>query len=323
LIVVLQRACIVAICLFALGADIGAGRSAQSAAGGQAIRKVQPVTPPAFDAHPRIALFAPGRAEYERAARDPAFVMERLTYRSDGLDVFAYLYRPTAPPPTGTTLPVVVFNRGSYVRDDFSYELLLLANRMARQGYLIVAPMLRGSGGAGGQDEMGGADLHDLFNILPVVAEIPFADARRVFLYGESRGGIMSLLAARDGFPARAIAVWGAITDMRSYMEANPAVRKLGQTIWPDYEKNESAILKSRSAIEWPERINVPVLIMNGGADTDVPPLHALQLASALNRLSKPFELKIFHGERHIPTARAAERDEEVMRWFRRFDLVN
>ena len=85
-----------------------------------------------------------------------AFVMERVTYRSDDLDVYAYLYLPVAPP-KDKKLPVVVFNRGSYVRDDFSYEVLMLANRLAHQGYLVIAPMLRGSGGARGHDEMGGA----------------------------------------------------------------------------------------------------------------------------------------------------------------------
>ena len=54
----------------------------------------------------------------QQAVGDQAFVMERVTYRSDDLDVFAYLYRPAAPP-TGKKLPVVVFNRGSYVRRRF------------------------------------------------------------------------------------------------------------------------------------------------------------------------------------------------------------
>ncbi|MEO8055490.1 MAG: hypothetical protein ABI768_10055 [Acidobacteriota bacterium] len=91
-----------------------------------------------------------------------------MTYRSDDLQVFAYLYRPREPQ-KGRRLPVVVFNRGSYVRDDFAPEVLMPGNRLGRQGFLVVAPMLRGSGGAAGHDEMGGADLHDLFNVLAVI----------------------------------------------------------------------------------------------------------------------------------------------------------
>lgn len=283
-----------------------------------AIRDVQPVTFPAYNTYPRMELYA-SPEEYARAIGDRAFVMERVTYPSDGLDVYAYLYRPVSPP-RNPILPVIVYNRGSYVRDDFSPEVLMLANRFARQGFVVVAPMLRGSGGAPGRDEIGGADLHDVFNIVPVISQIPYADPTRLFLYGESRGGTMSLLAARDGFPARAIAVWGAITDLGNYLAEDSAMRRLAPTIWPDFADNETSILESRSAVRWPEKINVPVLLMNGGADTRVSPLHAIQFAAALSRLGKQYELKIFHGENHIATRRAPERDEDAVRWFRRFD---
>jgi len=283
------------------------------------IRNVRPVTFPAYNAYRGIARYAPTPAEYARAVGDRAFVMERVTYRSDDLEVYAYLYRPAAPP-KGKRLPVVVFNRGSYVRDDFSPEVLMLGNRLARQGYVVVAPMLRGSGGAQGRDEMGGADLHDLMNIVAVIKELPYADPTRLFLYGESRGGIMSLLAAKHDFPARAIAVYGTITDFRSFLADHSPARQVASSIWPGFPANEAEIVESRSAMRWPEKINSPVLLMNGGADSDVSPMQAIQLASALEKLGKRYELKIFYGEKHVLTGRAEERDEETVRWFRRFD---
>jgi dipeptidyl aminopeptidase/acylaminoacyl peptidase len=59
---------------------------------------------------------------------------------------------------------------------------------------------------------------------------------------------------------------------------------------------------------------------MNGGADSQVSPLHALRLATALQNLGKNYELKIFFGANHSIVSRAEERDEEAARWFRRFD---
>jgi dipeptidyl aminopeptidase/acylaminoacyl peptidase len=312
----LEWACRVGI--LALGGPLLAAAEPPSAAT-PAIREVRPVVLPAYDAYPRIALYAPTPAEYAQAVGDRDFVMEKVTYRSDELDVYAYLYRP-ASPPKDRRLPVVVFNRGSYVRDDFSPEVLMLGNRLAREGYLVVAPMLRGSGGAQGHDELGGADLHDLFNVVAVVREIPYADPTRLFLYGQSRGGIMSLLAVKHGFPARAAAVFGAVTDLASYLSADRPDRRLAATIWPGFPANEAEIFESRSAIRWPERIDVPVLLMNGGADPQVSPLHAIELAAALQKLGKRYELKIFYGDNHMLTARARERDEDAVRWFRRFD---
>ena len=306
---------ILAVCVWGLSSLTFARQVATT----PAILDVRPVTLPPFTASRRIALFARTPEEYAQAVGDRAFVMERVTYRSDELEVYAYLYRPVAPP-KDKKLPVVVFNRGSYVRDDFSYEVLMLANRLAHQGYLVIAPMLRGSGGARGHDEMGGADLHDLMNVVAVIKEIAYADATRLFLYGESRGAIMSLLAAKHGFPARAMAVWGAITDLGPVLAEDGPERKLGPTIWPGFPGNEAEIVESRSAIRWPEKINIPVLLMNGGADSQVSPLNAIQLASALEQLDKPYELKIFYGEEHVSPARARERDEDAIEWFRRFD---
>lgn len=59
----------------------------------------------------------------------------------------------------------------------------------------------------------------------------------------------------------------------------------------------------------------------NGGNDGDVSPSNAIQLAAALEKLGKPYELKVFYGEKHVLTGRAAERDEDAANWFRRFDV--
>lgn len=284
-----------------------------------AILDVRPVVFPAYGSYKGIERYAPTPAEYAAAVADRRFVMERLTYRSDGLDVYAYLYRPVRPP-RNAKMPVVVFNRGSYVRDAFLPEVLMPGRRLAEQGYLVIAPLLRGSGGAAGHDEMGGADLNDVLNVVSVVKALPYADPDRLFLYGESRGGIMCLLAAKNGFPARAMAVYGAITDLGRFLAQGGSARTLAATIWPGFPANEAEIVESRSAVRWPEKIAVPVLIMNGGDDDGVSPVHALELAAALEKVRRPYELKIFHGEKHVLGGRARERDEDAVRWFRRFD---
>ena len=161
---------------------------------------------------------------YERARTDPRFQMLRVTYRSDGLPVVAFIYRPSA---AGDKRPVVVYNRGSYIRQNAARELLVPFHRLAEAGFLVVAPMYRGSEGAPGRDEMGGADLADLMNIQPVIASLPYADSSSMFLYGESRGGMMTLQALRDGFPARAAATVGTFTDLDQYTKEDPNVEAL------------------------------------------------------------------------------------------------
>ena len=52
------------------------------------------------------------KEEYERAIRDTNFEFQRLKYMSDGLKVTAYLYKPTRV--SGSKLPAIIFNRGSF-----------------------------------------------------------------------------------------------------------------------------------------------------------------------------------------------------------------
>ena len=58
------------------------------------------------------------------------------------------------------------------MRQNAARELLVPFHRLADAGFVIVAPMYRGSEGAPGRDEMGGADLADLMNVRPVIASM-------------------------------------------------------------------------------------------------------------------------------------------------------
>jgi dipeptidyl aminopeptidase/acylaminoacyl peptidase len=255
-----------------------------------------------------------GEDEYERARRDGRFEMVRLTYLSDRLPVAAFVYRPT----TSSVRPVVVYNRGSYVRQNAAPELLVTFHRLADAGFLVVAPMYRGSEGAPGRDELGGADLADLMNIRAVVAALPYADSASVFLYGESRGGMMTLQALRDGFRVRAAAVFGTFTNLERLLREDPRSAEASRAVFPDYEVNLTAIAERRSALGWADRISAPLLIMHGGADPQVDPGHSLELAALLQRHRMPYELLVVAGAGHTLQPFEADRDERAIRWFRR-----
>ena len=77
---------------------------------------LQPFDIPAYQSTKGIELYA-SRDEYEAATRDSRFRLEKLAYRSANLRVFAYLYSPVQP---SGKRPAVIFNRGSFVRDEFA-----------------------------------------------------------------------------------------------------------------------------------------------------------------------------------------------------------
>jgi dipeptidyl aminopeptidase/acylaminoacyl peptidase len=264
---------------------------------------------------PLIHLYA-AEPDYEKARADTGFVMERLVYASDALEVVALLYRAKE---SRNPQPAIVFNRGSYIRQDTAAEYLVSFHRLARAGYSILAPMYRGSEGAGGEDQMGGDDLNDLMRIVDLSGELPSIDGRRLFLLGESRGGMMVLQAIRQGFPARAAAVYGAPTDFHRLFSDDPErYDPIADKLWPGWRTRADEILGRRSAVTWAEQIDMPVLIMHGGNDQSMPVTQSLALAGRLQELKKVYSLHIFGYDNHVISGNAAERDAEVVAWFRR-----
>jgi dipeptidyl aminopeptidase/acylaminoacyl peptidase len=259
------------------------------------------------------------KEEYERAIRDTNFEFQRLKYMSDGLKVTAYLYKPTRV--NGSKLPAIIFNRGSFILGDIAPELVSLFHRLASEGFVVLAPMYRQSDAGEGRDEMGGGDVNDLMNSAALAKSLEFIDTNNLFLYGESRGGVMTYLAIKKNFPANAAAVYGAFTDMEALIKDNPEMYRpqfLNQ-IWADFDSRKDEIFRSRSAIFWPESLTIPLLIMHGGADRGLNPSQSLTIAQKLQSLGKTYELIIYAGDGHRLARNQEDRDRRAVAWFRKY----
>lgn len=275
------------------------------------------VTLPPYEHIPSIEMYY-DKQEYDSALADKLVGIDRITYYSDGLKVIAYLSYPLDG--GHKSYPVIIFNRGSGIRNDIAQVHAPLFKKLVHAGFVVLAPALRGSEGGEGTDEIGGDDIYDILNTLPLLKQMAIADTSRMFMLGESRGGIMTYLALRKKFPVGAAAVIGSITDMSMYLEGRPWAEKFFQEHYPAYADKKDSILQSRSAVFWAEDVTVPLLIMNGQADPQVAPAHALQMADKLAALNKDFQLIILQQGNHILSGPHTERrDREVIDWFKKF----
>ena len=258
--------------------------------------------------------------EYEAGRRDPRFELRRWKYRSDSLTVVAYAYR-RKPAPGGQRVrrPAVIYCRGSYLQDGLSPAAVPLLHRLGEAGFFAVAPQYRGSEGGEGRDEMGGRDVRDVTALVEILARDPAIDPARIYLYGESRGGMMAYQAVRDGARVRAIATVGAFTDMDSLLERDPGSLKAAPQIWPDWPANREAIAQRRSAVRWVGKIRVPTLVLVGQYDTRVIPAEEERFAAALKKQGTPVEFHMIENASHAIGERSVTRDSLVVDWFRRY----
>jgi dipeptidyl aminopeptidase/acylaminoacyl peptidase len=143
-------------------------------------------------------------------------------------------------------------------------------------------------------------------------------DTTRLFVYGESRGGMMTYQALRRGAPVRAAATVGGFTDLAAMVDADTNVLAMAPQIWPDYDIHRERLSEQRSVVRWSDELKTPLLLLHGGADRQVSPAQALALAQRLQALGRTYELQVWAGGSHSLGDRSRERDQAVIVWFRR-----
>ena len=247
-------------------------------------------------------------------------VVERITYLSDGLRVNGYLVAPTS----GDSLPAVIYNRGG--NRDFGAlteaRAAVTLAPLAACGYVVVASQYRGVAGGEGQEEFGGADVHDVLNLLPLLDDHPQVDSARIGMFGWSRGGLMTYIALAQTDRIRAAVIGGGASDMASGIVARPEMETnvLAELV-PNWATEREAALEARSPVRWADRLHkaTPILLLHGTADWRVSPTEAFDMARALYDARHPMRLMLFEGGDHGLTEYRAEVFEAVTEWLDRY----
>ena len=170
----------------------------------------------------------------------------KIKYLSDGLKISGFIYKPKDT--TGKPFPLVIWNHGMIGEGSKigieNYNDIYDMYRIASAGFVVLASQYRGIDGSEGKDEVAGADLNDVLSLFPLARLLGYVDMDRVFMWGLSRGGLMTLQAIRKGAPIKAAVVVGAPTDTVARLHA-PDGERFFKTVWPDFEtrKEEHAIL--------------------------------------------------------------------------------
>ncbi|MEX0933977.1 MAG: prolyl oligopeptidase family serine peptidase [Candidatus Paceibacterota bacterium] len=203
-------------------------------------------------------------------------------------------------------LPVIIWNRGGYGEHYAIQKKWLFYGtiaQFAKAGYLVLASQYSGNAGSEGVDEFGGNELEDILVFKKLVRECPFADEKKIFMYGESRGGMMTYLALKKARFIRAAVSVAGISDVREKIFKFPLSKK---------ERRE------RSAVCFAEKFptTTPLLLMHGTGDTSVPASQSLTLSEKLLRHKKPFELHVFRGDDHFLSHNKTEKVRLSLLWF-------
>ncbi|MFN2596280.1 MAG: alpha/beta hydrolase family protein [Pyrinomonadaceae bacterium] len=257
-----------------------------------------------------------GKEEFEREKAYAGFECRRITYMSDGLKVAGFIWKPKNT--EGKKLPLIMVNHGG---NGDSGKLTPWAQfgyyRYVSSGFVVIGPQYRGVGGGEGRDEFGGADLHDVLNLIPLARSLGYVDMNNVFMLGASRGGMMTYLALKDNAPVNAAAVISGMADLISTDKERPVMVNVYKRLIPDFEKRGEESLRERSAVYWAGKINAPVLLLHGTADWRVSTSQVLALAQKLQESGKTYELIVYANDDHGVPLNREDADRRIVEWFR------
>lgn len=238
----------------------------------------------------------------------------KIKYMSDGLRVVGFILRPKV---VAGRHPVLIFNRaGKLEEGKIAKKTLNYLSLLASHNYVVLATQYRGNDGGEGKEAFGGDDINDVLNLIKVAEGLPYADLNRLGMLGYSRGGMMTFLAAKLGAPLKAAAVIGAPTDLqRIYRDRDDIREALNSLIGGPPSRFRERYIR-RSAAYWPEKLQVPMLILHGEDDWRVNVQQSEILVEKLRKLGYAHSFKIFANSDHNLSLHRQERNATIFEWF-------
>ncbi len=236
--------------------------------------------------------------------------MTPITYKSsDGLEIPAYLTLPVGS--NGKNLPVVVLVHGGPKgpRDYWGYNsnVQFLANR----GYAVLQPNFRASGGYGkkfqnaGDLQWGKLMQDDITWGVKHLIEKGIADKNKVVIMGGSYGGYATLagLAFTPDLYAGGVDIVGP-SNIFTLLESVPAYWESGRAFLygmvgdPNTEEGKK-LIREASPLFSVDKINRPLLIIQGANDPRVKQAEADQIVIALRDKGKKVDYILADDEGH------------------------
>ncbi|WP_432559884.1 alpha/beta hydrolase family protein [Granulicoccus sp. GXG6511] len=239
-----------------------------------------------------------------RPARVPDLVRPvfRVLRARDGVELNGWLY--CAPGQVGPGPVAVWFHGGpeGQARPEYSYIFPTLLSA----GITVFAANVRGSSGFGREfvhaddGELRWAGITDGIDVARELINAGIADPERIAATGRSYGGYLTnaLIAFHPGTFTTAVATCGMSDLTTFYANTEPwigaaAVSKYGH---PDHDAD---LLAALSPLRKVDAVDVPLLAIHGGSDTNVPVSESEQMVAALQARGKTAECVVIDGEGH------------------------
>jgi dipeptidyl aminopeptidase/acylaminoacyl peptidase len=237
----------------------------------------------------------------------PHVTPEEIAFRSsDGLEIEAFLYRPSGASDEAPAAAVVYPHGGP--TESYGDEWDGHAQYFVDKGYAWLALNYRGSTGRGRTFERlnfgdwGVGDVQDCLAGADFLRTLDWVDGGRLAIFGASYGSYLALGSAVEDAGERfrcAVCKYGDCDLLTTWSQGDrEGVLYCGENMLGRPSRNREVYLKG-SPVHRLDRLRVPLLIAHGELDARVHPKQSEELVAELRRLGKTFEYVTYPTEAH------------------------
>ena len=230
-----------------------------------------------------------GKPEFMQVKTRDGFMMEAMMIRPPDFD-------------PQKKYPVLSFTYGGphapQVKNNWGSQTYIWHQMMAQKGYIIWICDNRTASGKGAESawaayrNFGTLELQDLEDGLNYLKSQPYVDGSRIGIWGWSYGGYMTAFALTHSTSFKMGIAGGTVTDWANY----DSIYTERYMLTP--ERNPEGYKRS-SVLQAAANLHGKLLLIHGAIDDNVHMANTIQLAYALQKAGKPFELMIYPKSRH------------------------
>jgi dipeptidyl aminopeptidase/acylaminoacyl peptidase len=191
-------------------------------------------------------------------AVEPPAGATSIVFPSNGLELKAWLELPDAM--RTTPHATILWLHGGHSFDQGDWD----ATRPFRdEGYVVLAPMLRGENGQSGSYSLFYDEVDDVIAAAEYLRRQPFVDEKRLYVAGHSVGGTMAMLAA-EAYPHFAAAVSISGSPDQALFIRNALANRQSEI---PFASTDSIEIEMRSPLTFAESFKCPIRIFFGNEE--------------------------------------------------------